>query len=85
MAEKEINEISADMRRIYNKAVEAAQRENFDYAIALFNQVLEKEPALFECRKAWSTSTNAVIASIIGTARGSTQGSWRPRPLSVVF
>ena len=52
MAEKEINEISGDLRRIYNKANEAAQRENFDYAIALFNQVLEKEPALFECRKA---------------------------------
>ncbi len=27
-------------------------RENFDYAIALFNQVLEKEPGFFECRKA---------------------------------
>ena len=28
------------------------QRENLDYAIALFNQVLEKEPEFFECRKA---------------------------------
>ena len=27
------------------------------------------------CRSAWSTSTSAVIASTIGTARGSTQGS----------
>lgn len=26
-------------------------RENFDYAISLFNQVLAKEPALYECRK----------------------------------
>jgi tetratricopeptide (TPR) repeat protein len=52
MPEKTINEISADLRRIYTKATEATQRENFDYAIALFNQVLEKEPALFECRKA---------------------------------
>jgi len=52
MPEKTINEISADMRRIYNKANEAAQRENLDYAIALFSQVLEKEPGLFECRKA---------------------------------
>ena len=52
MAEKDINEISPDLRRIYNKANEAAQRENFDYAITLFNQVLEREPALFECRKA---------------------------------
>jgi tetratricopeptide (TPR) repeat protein len=52
MPEKTINEISADMRRVYTKANEAAQRENFDYAIALFNQVLEKEPGFFECRKA---------------------------------
>ena len=52
MPEKTINELSPDLRRIYNKAAEAAQRENLDYAIALFNQVLEKEPALFECRKA---------------------------------
>ena len=52
MPEKTINEISADLRRIYTKATEAAQRENLDYAIALFNQVLEKEPGLFECRKA---------------------------------
>ena len=52
MPEKTINELSADMRRVYTKANEAAQRENLDYAIALFNQVLEKEPGLFECRKA---------------------------------
>ena len=37
---------------LFTKANEAAQRENLDYAIALFNQVLEKEPGFFECRKA---------------------------------
>jgi tetratricopeptide (TPR) repeat protein len=52
MPEKTVNELPADLRRIYTKANEAARRENFDYAIALYNQVLEKEPALFECRKA---------------------------------
>ena len=46
------NEISPDLRRLYSKAVEAAQRDNPDYAITLFCQVLEKEPAFFECRKA---------------------------------
>ena len=30
----------------------------------------------------WSTSTSAVIASTIGTARGRTHGSWRPLPAS---
>ena len=37
------------------------------------------------CRRKWSASTSAIIASTIGTARGSTQGSWRPRALRVVL
>ena len=52
MAEKTITEISREARTLYTKAQEAAQRENIDYAIALYNQVLEKEPGFFECRKA---------------------------------
>jgi tetratricopeptide (TPR) repeat protein len=51
MAEKEISDISRDARVLFNKANEAVQRENLDYAIALYNQVLEKEPGFFECRK----------------------------------
>ena len=52
MAEKSINDISRDARVLYTKANEAVQRENLDYAIALFNQVLEKEPGFFDGRKA---------------------------------
>jgi len=52
MAEKSINEIPREPRLLFIKANEAAQRENVDYAITLFNQVLEKEPAFFDCRKA---------------------------------
>src|SRR5450755_4430053 len=52
MAEKNTSEISRDARMLFTKAAEAAQRENLDYAITLFCQVLEKEPAFFECRKA---------------------------------
>ncbi|HEY2328602.1 MAG TPA: tetratricopeptide repeat protein [Verrucomicrobiae bacterium] len=52
MAEKTIHEIAPDLRRMHTKAVEATQRENDDYALTLFCQVLEKEPGLFECRKA---------------------------------
>lgn len=52
MAEKKLNELPPDLRRLYTKAVEAAQRDNFDYATTLFCQVLEREPGLFECRKA---------------------------------
>src|SRR5580692_5892809 len=52
MAEKNITEISREARTLYTKAQEAGQRENTDYAIALYNQVLEKEPGFFDCRKA---------------------------------
>jgi tetratricopeptide (TPR) repeat protein len=52
MAEKSINEISRDLRMLYQKGADALQRENVDYALDLFNQVLEKEPTFFDCRKA---------------------------------
>ena len=52
MAEKNANEINRDARVLFQKASEAAQRENLDYAIALFNQLLVNEPAYFDCRKA---------------------------------
>jgi tetratricopeptide (TPR) repeat protein len=51
MAEKSINEISREARTLFTKAQEAAQRDNTDYAIALYNQVLEKEPGFFEGRQ----------------------------------
>ncbi len=51
MAEITINELPAELRRMHTKAVEAAQRENTDYAIALFAQVLEKTPGFIEGRK----------------------------------
>ena len=52
MAEKSLTDISRDVRVLYQKGHDALSRENFDYAIELFNQVLEKEPGLYECRKA---------------------------------
>jgi tetratricopeptide (TPR) repeat protein len=52
MAEKLINEISREARLLFVKGSEAAQRDNLDYAVDLFNQVLVREPAFFDCRKA---------------------------------
>ncbi len=52
MAEKSINEISRDVRLWFQKGSDALQRENYDYAIDLFNQVLAREPAFFDGRKA---------------------------------
>ncbi len=44
MAEKSLNEIPRDLRMLFTKGNDALQRDNFDYAIDLFNQVLAKEP-----------------------------------------
>ena len=52
MPEKSINEISREARTLYTKAQEASQRDNGDYALALYQQVLEKEPGFFDGRKA---------------------------------
>jgi len=52
MAEKILSEISRDLRAVYQKGSDALARENYDYALDLFNQVLAKEPAFFDCRKA---------------------------------
>jgi tetratricopeptide (TPR) repeat protein len=52
MPEKLVNEIPADLRRLYTKAGEAAQRENPDYAIALYCDILKKQPEFFDCRRA---------------------------------
>ncbi len=51
MAEKSLTDLPRDLRVLLTKGHEAFQRDNFDYAIDLFNQVLAREPGLFECRK----------------------------------
>jgi len=56
MAEKSLNELPRDLRMLFTKGNYAMQRDNFDYAIDLFNQVLAKEPGMYECRKALRTA-----------------------------
>ncbi len=52
MAEKTLNDLPRDLRALVTKGNEALQRDNFDYAIELFNHVLSREPGQYECRKA---------------------------------
>lgn len=52
MPEKSVNEIPREVRPLFTKGNDALLRENFDYAISLFSQVLDREPAIYECRKA---------------------------------
>jgi tetratricopeptide (TPR) repeat protein len=52
MPDKKLNEIPRAQREQYDKGMAALHRNNFDYAIAIFNQVLQQEPAFYECREA---------------------------------
>src|ERR1043166_1667529 len=56
MAEKSLNDLPRDLRVLFTKGHEAFQRDNFDYAIDLFNRVLTREPGLYECRKELRTA-----------------------------
>ena len=51
MPEKTLNDLPRDMRMLYNRGFEAFQRENYDYAIEMFTQILTREPHVFEIRK----------------------------------
>ena len=52
MPEKALSEIPRDLRDLFQKGSVALQRQNYDYAIAIFSQVLQTEPAFFDCRQA---------------------------------
>jgi len=52
MPEKSLNDIPREVRPLFTKGNDALARDNFDYAIDLFTQVLARVPAIFEVRKA---------------------------------
>lgn len=38
-------------RDLYEKGIAAMERNNLDYALVIFNQILSKEPGFYECRE----------------------------------
>lgn len=56
MAEKSLDVLPRDLRGLYTRGHDALLRDNFDYAIDLFMQVLSREPSLFEVRKELRTA-----------------------------
>lgn len=56
MAEKSLNDLTRELRVLFTRGHDALQRDNFDYAIDLFNQVLVREPGLHECRRELRTA-----------------------------
>jgi tetratricopeptide (TPR) repeat protein len=52
MAEKTLVEIPVAQRELFDKGLAALQKNNLDYAVTLFVQVLKSEPGFYECREA---------------------------------
>jgi tetratricopeptide (TPR) repeat protein len=52
MAEKSSSEVPRAVRELYEKGRLNLERGNYDYAIALLNQVLQQEPTFYEARQA---------------------------------
>ncbi len=80
MAEKTLNQVSRPVREQFEKGKTAFQRKNYDYAIAIFNQVLTLEPAFYECReilraaqvqKSGGSGSTTFFRKMIGGAKGS--------------
>lgn len=51
MEAKGLKDVTAKLREIYNRAMDAGRKKNWDYAIDLMLNVLEKEPALQSARE----------------------------------
>ncbi len=78
MPEKNLNDIPRDLRALYDKGSVALQRNNLDYAIAIFTQVLLKEPGFYDCRESLraaqlkkSGGTTNIFKKVLGTAGNS--------------
>ncbi|HTG45324.1 MAG TPA: tetratricopeptide repeat protein, partial [Verrucomicrobiae bacterium] len=56
MPEKSLSQVNPELRELYQKGNAALQRNNLDYAIAIFEQILQQEPAFWECRQALRAS-----------------------------
>jgi len=96
MPEKTATEVGRELRELYQKGTMALQRQNFEYAIAIFNQVLGREPGFFECRQALrvaqfkeSGGKTSIFKKIVGGASSSpllakAQMSLRKNPLEAI-
>ena len=51
MPEKTIGQIPRPVREQFEKGKTAFDRQNYDYAIAIFTAILEQEPAFYDCRE----------------------------------
>jgi tetratricopeptide (TPR) repeat protein len=80
MREKSSSELPRDLRELYERGNAALQKKNYDYAIAIYNQVLSKEPAFYPgrealrcCQLAKAGSGGGFFKKMFGTAGASPQ------------
>lgn len=80
MPEKTLAEIPRNLRELYDKGNAALQKKNYDYAIAIYNQILTSEPAFYPCREALRAcqfskagSSGGFLKKVFGTASASPQ------------
>ncbi len=94
MPEKTLAEVPAALRELHEKGVAALQKNNLDYAVALFMQVLRQEPALYDARQALraaqhkrvGTRGGGFLKRFIGSANTHTKGqlALRSNPLEAL-
>src|ERR1044071_6786081 len=80
MPEKTLAQVPRGARELYDKGNAALQKKNFDYAIAIYNQVLSSEPGFYPCREALRASQfskagsgGGFLKKMFGTASASPQ------------
>ena len=77
MPEKDHTSVGGEVRQLWEKGYDALEKKNYDYAMMLLAEALEKEPAFFDCRMALraaqikkneNTGKLAKIAAAAGSA-----------------
>ena len=79
MPEKKFSEVPKMQRDFFEKGNAALQKANWDYAIALYSQVLAAEPGFYECReslraaqmKKHANASTGFFKKMVGTASSS--------------
>jgi tetratricopeptide (TPR) repeat protein len=96
MPEKLLNEIDRPLREQYEKGLAALDRNNLDYALAIFEPLLVREPGFFDCRQALRATQFKRVGSgggffrkVLGTASNSpllakAQMALRHNPLEAI-
>lgn len=95
MPEKSANELRAHVRESYDKGVAALQKNNLDYAIELFMQVVRQEPSCYDARQALratqhkrsGTRSGGMFKKFLGATNTMTKGrlALRSDPLEAIL